>query len=188
MTAVSALWLPILLAAVIVFVVSSIIHMTPLWHRNDFPKAAREDEILDALRPLAIPPGEYMLPRAGSMKEMGAPEFVAKLNRGPVLMLRVLPNGPSGIGRSLVLWFIYSLVVGYFSAYVAGHGLAPGADYLRVFQLIGATAFVGYALALVQLSIWYRRPWGPTVKALFDGLIYAALTAGTFGWLWPHAA
>jgi hypothetical protein len=25
-----------------------------------------------------------------------------------------------------------------------------------------------------------------TIKEVFDGLIFALLTAGTFGWLWPR--
>ena len=75
---------------------------------------------------------------------------------------------------------------GFFAAYVAGRALAPGTEYPRVFQLVGATAFVGYSLALLQTSIWYRRAWKLTIKSIFDGLIYALLTAGTFGWLWPH--
>jgi hypothetical protein len=98
----------------------------------------------------------------------------------------VLPNGPSGIGRSLVLWFLYSAVVGVFAAYVAGRALPPAADSLRVFRFAGVTAFVGYAVALWQMSIWYRRAWSTTIKATVDGLIYALLTAGVFGWLWPR--
>jgi len=89
------------------------------------------------------------------------------------------------MGRNLALWFLYTLIVSYFAAYVAGRALAPGANYLHVFQLVGATAFIGYSLALLQMSIWYRRAWSLTVKAMFDGLIFGALTAGTFGWLWP---
>jgi hypothetical protein len=88
--------------------------------------------------------------------------------------------------RNLIQWFVFLIVVGIFSAYIAGRTLAPGTPYLRVFQIVGATAFMGYALALCELSIWYRRSWSLTLKSAFDGLIYAALTAGTFGWLWPH--
>src|SRR5688572_1588720 len=47
MVAVSALWLPILVSAVAVFVVSSIIHMTPLWHKSDYPRLPTEDRVLD---------------------------------------------------------------------------------------------------------------------------------------------
>ena len=42
MTALSQLWLPILISAVAVFVVSSVIHMALPWHRSDFPKMADE--------------------------------------------------------------------------------------------------------------------------------------------------
>ena len=39
MVALSALWLPILLSAVVVFITSSIIHMATPWHKNDYSKA-----------------------------------------------------------------------------------------------------------------------------------------------------
>ena len=186
MVTLQALWLPILLSAVIVFVVSSIIHMLLPWHKSDYPKVPEEDKLMDALRPLAVPPGDYMIPRASSMQDMRSPEFAAKLQKGPVLILTMMPNGPFAMGKSLVFWFLYSLVIGIFAAYVASRALPAGADYLRVFQLTGVTAFIAYSLALWQMSIWYRRAWRITLKATVDGLIYALLTAGTFGWLWPR--
>jgi hypothetical protein len=90
------------------------------------------------------------------------------------------------MGGSLVQWFIYSIVVGIFAAYIAGRALVPGAHYLEVFRFAGCTAFVGYAVALPQNSIWYKRSWSVTLKSVFDGLVYALMTAGTFGWLWPN--
>ena len=53
------------------------------------------------------------------------------------------------------------------------------------FRFVGCTAFIGYAVALWQNSIWFKRKWSTTAKNTFDGLVYALLTAGTFGWLWP---
>ncbi len=185
MTTIAALWMPILVAAVIVFIASSIIHMAPLWHRSECPKVPNEDKVMDALRPLAIPPGDYMLPRASDMKAMKSPEFIEKVTRGPVMILTVLPNGPFTMNKSLMQWFVYVLVVGVFAAYVAGRTLAADADYLAVFRIAGATAFIGYAVALWQMSIWYHRSWSTTFKATLDGLIYALLTGGVFGWLWP---
>ena len=185
MTALTALLLPILLASVIVFIASSIIHMAPLWHRNDYPRLDNQDAILGALRPLAIPPGDYMLPRAKNMDEMRTPEFTEKLTTGPVVVMTVMPNEKPSMARPMVLWFIYIVVVNYFAAYVASRALAPGAPYLEVFRFVGATAFIAHAMALWQMSIWYRRAWSMTIKSTFDGLIYALLTAGTFGWLWP---
>lgn len=186
MTVLTALWLPILVSAVFVFIASSIIHMAPLWHRNDYPKLPNEDSVTSALRPLAIPPGDYMMPRATNMKEYKTPEFMEKMNKGPVLVVTVLPNGPVNMARNLSLWFIYCVVVSVFAAYVTCHAVAPGAPYRRVFRFIGATAFMGYVLALWQMSIWYWRSWSMTIKSSIDGLIYALLTAGTFGWLWPR--
>ena len=186
MTELSALWLPILLSSVIVFVMSSIIHMFSPWHKGDFPKTPGEDKVRDALRPLAIPPGDYMVPRASNREEMRSPEFAEKLKKGPVLMLTVFPNGPVSMGKSFVLWFLYSAVVGLFAAYVAGRALPPGVEYLQVFRFAGVSAFLGYSLALWQMSIWYGRSWVTTIKSTVDGLIYALLTAGTFGWLWPR--
>jgi len=186
MTALHLLWLPILLSSVIVFVVSSIIHMALPWHKSDYPKVTNEDRVMDALRPLAIPPGDYMITRPSSREDMRSPEFAEKMRKGPVMMLTVMPNGPMSMGKNLVLWFLYSVVVGLLAAYVAGRALPVGAAYLHVFRFVGVTAFVGYSLALWQMSIWYRRAWSATIKATVDGLIYALLTAGTFGWLWPR--
>ncbi len=186
MVSLSALLPAILVASVIVFVASSIIHMAPLWHGNDFPKLPREEELQQALRPFAIPPGDYFLPRPGGREEMRSPEFKEKLAKGPVAVITVMPNGMIHMTRNLVQWFVFLLVVSFFVAYITSHALERGAPYLKVFQIAGATAFIGYSLALCELSIWYRRSWSLTLKAAFDGLIYGALTAGAFGWLWPR--
>ena len=187
MTPLYALWLPILVSAVIVYIVSTIIHMAlPAWHKNDFQKLANEDKVMDALRPLAIPPGDYAMPRPASMQEMKSPEYAQKRTRGPVVIMTVMPNGPATMGKPLALWFGFCVVVGFFAAYVASATLPPGTAYPKVFQIVGTTAFVGYALAIWPFSIWYGRKWSTTVRSTIDGFIYALLTAGTFGWLWPH--
>ncbi len=181
-----ALWLPILLSAVIVFIVSSVIHMASPWHKNDYPKMEKEDKFREALQPLAIPPGDYMVPRPSGSAAMRSPEFLDKLKKGPVMVMTVMPNGMTPMTMSLVLWFVYLIVIGIFAGYVAGRALPVGAAYLQVFRFVGTTAFLGYSLALWQMSIWYRRSWSITFKATVDGLIYGLLTAGTFGWLWPR--
>ena len=183
---VASLWLPILISAVIVFLASSIIHMGPFWHRGDFPAMPREADVLSALRPLAIPPGDYMLPRAGNMKTYKSPECIEKLKAGPVAIVTVMPNGPIDMRRNLAQWFVFLLVVGMMVALVTSHTLPPGTPYPRVFKVAAAVAFTAYSLALAELSIWYRRSWTLTLKGALDGLIYGLLTGGTFGWLWPH--
>lgn len=185
MTGLLSLWLPIVLSAVVVFIASSIVHMMSGWHKSDHKPVPNEAAVLDALRSFDIPPGDYMAPRCSSMEEMKSPEFKAKLDKGPVVMFTVFPK-MTGMTSNLIQWFIYSLLVGVFSAYIGTHALSTGAQYLKVFQIVGTAAFMGYAVALWQLSIWYHRSWLTTFKSTVDGLIYALLTAGVFGWLWPR--
>jgi hypothetical protein len=90
------------------------------------------------------------------------------------------------MGLSLLFWFLYSLAVGKIAAYIASLSLPVGAGFLPVFRVVGAAAFAGYSLALLQQSIWYRRSWRTTILSMCDGLLYALLTAALFGWLWPR--
>jgi hypothetical protein len=186
MTAMHLLWLPILLSSVIVFIASSLVHMVLPWHKHDFPKLSNEDQLMDALRPLGLPPGDYFIPRPGSRDEMKSSGFAEKARRGPVVLMTVMPNGMMNMGKNLVQWFVYVLIVGSFADYVTGRALPVGATYRHVFRFAGITAFIAYSVALWPLSIWYRRAWMLTIKATIDGLIYGLLTAGTFGWLWPR--
>jgi hypothetical protein len=167
MVSLASLWLPILVSAVFVFVASSIIHMAPLWHQN-------------------LSAGDYFVPWTVPRERRSA-EFQQRMAQGPVAIVSVLPNGPVVMAKPLALWFVYLLVVAAFSALIAAQVLGAGTAYPRVFKVVLTAAFMGYALGLLQNSIWLRRPWSLTCKGCLDGLIYAGLTAGTFGWLWPHA-
>jgi hypothetical protein len=186
MVALSSLWLPILVAGVLVFVASSIIHMLLPYHRTDFAALPAEDDVMEALRRFKIPPGDYLVPCAGAPDRMRSPEFIEKMKRGPVAMMTMMESGAPSMGKPLAWWFVYTLVVGLFAAYVAGRALPPGTHYLQVFRFAGTVAFVGYSLALWQNTIWYKRSVSATAKSTVDGLIYALLTAGVFGWLWPR--
>ncbi|MDA0195645.1 MAG: hypothetical protein O2887_11730 [Bacteroidetes bacterium] len=185
MITITALWLPILLSAVIVFIMSSIIHMVLGYHKSDFTSLPSEEKVSEALREFNIPAGEYVIPKPHGSGDVKSPEYQEKLKKGPVAFMTFMPNGQSSMTGSLIQWFMYSIVVGIFVAYVTGRIYGPDANYLDVFRFSGTTAFLGYSLALVQNSIWYHRKWSTTFKNLVDGLIYALLTAGTFGWLWP---
>lgn len=185
MVPVMSLLLPIIVAAVIVFVASSIIHMFTPFHKGDMKKVPNEEGVMAALRNFNLAPGDYAMPLPSSMAAMGTPEFQAKMVAGPVVMMTVRPSGKPNMNSSLALWFVYSVVVSLFAGYVAGVALAPGADYLKVFQIAGCVAFTGYALGLPQASIWGGKNWGTTLRGMADGLLYGLLTGGTFGWLWP---
>ncbi len=182
----TALWLPILLSAVFVFIISSLIHMVLGYHKSDYKKLPDEDSVMDALRKFEIPEGDYFMPCPTKDCSMRSPEFVQKMNKGPVALITMLKSGCPTMGKSLVLWFLYSVVVSIFAGYICDRAVGPGANYLQVFRFVGSSAFMAYSFALCQDSIWYHRNWCTTIKYMFDGLIFALVTAGTFGWLWPR--
>ena len=153
MVSLAALWMPILLSAVLVFVASSIIHMVLGYHASDLRTFPSEDAVLAALRPFDLAPGDYAAPRPQSTAEAGSPEFKARLDRGPRVLLTVMSRSTS-MGRSLALWFLYLLVVSLFAGYVASVALGPDAPYLEVFRVTSTVAFAGYVLALWQGVVW----------------------------------
>jgi hypothetical protein len=185
MVPITSLWLPILLSAVLVFVASSVIHMFTPWHKGDVRGVPGEEEAMATLRRLKVPPGDYVMPYATSMAMMKDPAYIARLEAGPAVFMTVWP-GSTNMGPQLAGWFAYAIVVSLFAGYLAGVALPAGANYLDVFRFAGTTAFAGYALALPQNSIWWKRGWGFTVRSMIDGLLYGCLTAGAFGWLWPR--
>lgn len=178
-----SLLVPILVSAVLVFIASAIVHMFLGYHNRDYVAAPNEDVLRAALS--HVPPGDYVLPHAGSMAAMKSPEFTAKMREGPVVLMTVRPGATPSMGKELTLWFVYCVVVSVFAGYIASRALGPGAAYPDVFRFAGTTAFAGYALAQWQNAIWYRGSPMTSLRNTFDGLIYALITAGVFGWLWP---
>lgn len=185
MVSLFALWLPILLSAVIVFVASSIIHMVLPYHRSDYKQLPDEDKLRAALRSAGLQPGLYHFPFC-THKEMNTPAAQEKFKEGPVGFVTIFPSGPPNMSKFLGLWFVYCLILGVFTAYLTGRTVAFGAHYRVVFRVVGTAAFMAYGLGPMVNGIWKGQPWSVVFKEAFDGLVYALLTAGTFGWLWPR--
>jgi hypothetical protein len=186
MVPLASLWLPILVSAVIVFLASWIVHMFLPIHRGDFAKLPQEDAVLDALRSLNVPSGQYLAPYANTAGQMKQPEYVEKRKRGPAIFLTLAAGPDPGMGKPLAQWFVYLLVISVFTAYLADNAIAIGAPYMMVFEFVCVTAFMAYALGHVHQSIWYRQAWRTTAAYFIDGLIYSLLTGAVFGWLWPR--
>lgn len=180
------LLLPILLSAVAVFVASSIIHMVLQLHNPDYRKLANEDEVRDAIRRGTPSPGQYMIPHCVHAKGGPTPEDVKRFTDGPVGFLYIRESGMPKIGPFLGKWVLYTVVIAVLVAYLAKSTLPKGESYLAVFRVVGMSAWLAYAWASPPDSIWKGKPWAITVRCLFDGLVYAALTAGVFAWLWPR--
>jgi len=186
MVSLLSLWLPIVVSAVVAFLASWLLHMVVGHHRHDLRRLPLEETVLDALRAAQIAPGDYMAPHAASPAQLRDPEFIERRRRGPVVLLTLSAGGALRMGKPLAQWFVYLLIVALLSAYVASRTLAAGAPYLSVFRVVGTVAFMGFAMGQPHQPIWWQRPWSSTVKYMIDGLIYALLAAGVFGWLWPR--
>lgn len=186
MLSLPSLWLPILLSAVFVFIASSLIHMVLKYHNSEYRQLANEDEVRDAIRKHNPTPGQYVLPYCADMKEMGSDVMKQKYMDGPLGFLTLRPNGVPKMGPSLIYWFLFTVVVSIFAAYIGHVTLPAKMHYLTVFRVVGSAAFMAYGLGTLPGAIWMSRPWSAVFKELVDALIYALLTAGTFGWLWPR--
>ena len=175
------LWQPILLSAVLTFVAGAVIWMVMPWHKSDWSKVADEEGVRNALG--AIAPGQYNLPHCPDQAAFKNPEMQQRFKDGPIAFITVVPSGLPVMGPKLGLMFAFNILVAIVCAYFVSRTAAPGADYLAIFRISGAVAFVAYGMAYVQESVWFGRRWSATIKTFLDALIYSLLTGGAFGWL-----
>ena len=175
------LWQPILLSAVLSFVAGAVIWMVMPWHKSDWSKATDEEGARSALRGLV--PGQYNLPHCADRAALNDPDMRQKFEDGPLAFITVVSSGVPVMGPKLGLMFAFNVLVAVVCAYFVSRTAAPDADYLAIFRISGAVAFVAYGMAYVQESIWFGRPWSATIKTFLDALIYSLLVGGAFGWL-----
>ena len=186
MVGLSALWVPILVSAVFVLIALVLIHSLVGWHKGDMIAVPGEAKVMETMRGLNVPPGDYRFPYSNSTAEMTGPEFIEKMKQGPVGIMSIRPNGEINMAKLLGQWFVYTILIAVLAAYITGRTRAPGASYLEVFRVSGAVAFCCYVVALWQDWIWWGRSTRFTVTSSLDGIIYALITGATFRWLWPR--
>lgn len=187
MVTLQSLLLPVLLAAVAIFVVSSVIHMATPWHKGDLAPLPDEEGVRRALAPFAIAPGEYGMPRPSSVEDMKSPEFQRKRNEGPVMFLTVLAPGPVSMSRALGAWFVYCCAMGLGAALICAMALPAGADSGLAGRVAGGVAFLGYAGALWQGVVWSGRSPATALRSTIDAVLYGAITGALIAAFWPAA-
>ena len=184
MTFVAQLWLPVLISAVLVFVLSAASHMVLPWRRNEWGRITEFGALQAALRGLG--PGLYAFPSAPDRRDQMKPEWTERWAKGPSGWLTVAPPGPIRMGRNMGLSLLAFLFVAFSVAYVTFHSLGPAPRALAVFRVVGTVAFLSFGFGPVFNSIWYHRPWTAYAADLIDALLFALVMAATFGWLWPR--
>jgi len=182
-----SLWLPVVVSAVAVWLLSSVLHMVLKYHRADYRPLPDEEAVGAALRKDSPPPGVYTIPYCADMSAMKDPAFQEKYRRGPVALITMMKNGPPAMGKYLVLWFLFCLLVSFTAGYVARHTLTPASAGLLVMQITGTVAFVGYGYGALIDWIWAAQPASNALRSLVDALLYALATGAVFWWLWPAA-
>lgn len=179
------LWLPVVVSAVVVFVISSVLHMVLKYHKADYKQLPNEDAVREVMGKAKPAPGLYVTPYVGDPKEMSSPDYQEKRLKGPVAMITVAPSGPVTMGKQLAQWFFVALFVSFLSSYVVRHSLPAGATAREAMRIISAVAFGCYGVSHLIDSVWMMRPWSNTGRALFDALIYSLATGAVFYFLWP---
>ncbi len=179
------LWKPILIGGLAIFVVSALVWTVMPHHKKEWARLQNEDAVADAIRAGSPTPGLYNIPHMYDMAAMGTPEGKAKMERGPLVYLTVVPNGVPAMGPMMAKSALFNILVALFVAYVCWHTLAPGTEYLKVFRIAGTVAFMTCALGAMPESIWFGRPWKSFGLQVIDATMYALVLGGIFGWLWP---
>lgn len=182
-----SLWLPVVVAAVAVWIVSAILHMVLRYHRTDYKPLSDEAGVGPVLRKAATAPGVYAIPYCTEPSQMKDPAVRKRYEDGPVALITVLRSGPPAMGKYLLLWFLFCFLVSFVTGYLARHTLAPGADGLDVLRITGTAAFLAYGFGYIQDSIWKGIPWINSIKGIVDAAIYAVVTGVVFRCLWPGA-
>lgn len=188
MVSFAQLLLPLIAAAVLVFVASSLIHMVFKWHNPDYQKLGNEDEVMAAIRKGMSGGGQYAIPHCMDMKQMQTPEMQKKLEDGPTGFIVVRGPGKPGVGKPLALWFALTLLVSGVAGCILATTLGPGAARGQVLHIAGLISFAAFAVGSVSDAIWFARPWRAVGKDLLDAVIYAGIIGGTYAVLWPATA
>lgn len=187
MVTLTALWLPILLSGVGVFFLSALMWMMMPHHKKDFSRLPDEDSVMRILR-AQNPAGQYSFPHCDGHAGMKDPAWQEKMKTGPAGLLYIMPPGGHNMGSAMLKSVVHNLLVAVLVAYVAAHALAPGAEYLAVFRIVGAVTILAYVGGRFADAIWMGHTWRSVWMQAVDGVVYGLFTAGIFGWLWPSAA
>ncbi|MBX3359580.1 MAG: hypothetical protein KF745_14270 [Phycisphaeraceae bacterium] len=183
----TSLWLPILLSAAAVWIVSTILSLPFLHHKNDWVglPAGQEDALLGFLRTSGIRPGNYLFPDFRSREAMESEKVKTALEHGPVGHLSVW-SPPLSMGGKLAGTFVVYLVVSALIAYLASVALPRPAEFARVFQVVATAGVLAYSFAFIPSAIWFGAYRRAIAAGVVDGVVCGLITGAIFAWRWPH--
>jgi hypothetical protein len=178
------LWLPIVAAAIAVFVASSLVHMVFKWHKSDFGRLSDEDEVQSVLRKAGAARGQFIVPYCQDMKESQSEAMKAKYIAGPIASITVFPSGVPTMGPMLGKWFVQNLVFATIAAAIALQVYGRGEHGHEAGHLAGLLTALAYGGGSIGQGVWMGKPWRVVALDLLDALIYGTVTALVFWKLW----
>ena len=186
------LWLPILVAGLVVWIASAVAWMAIGHHTKDRDPIpdGREQELMDAVTRLNIRPGSYGFPDFFQCKDKNIPAAERKqamkelYNRHPQGLLRVW--APINMGRNMALTALFYLVTSAVIGYLAWAALPEGATFAKVFQVVGTAAILAYCFAGFPGDLWFQEKRRAMAMNLIDGVIFGLITAAIFAYFWPR--
>jgi hypothetical protein len=178
------LWLPILLSAVAVWILSALVWMAMPHHKQDFIRLPDEDGFMDYVRQSGIKPGNYVFPDFRGREAMKSPKVEKALNDGPVGHLSLWPT-PLTMGGKMVATFIVYLVASILIGYLTRVALPGAAPFAKVFQVAGTAGILAYCFSFIPNAVWFGSYRRTIVANIIDGIVYGLITGAIFAWRWP---
>ena len=179
------LWLPILLSAAAVWLLSLIFGMALPHHKQDWIGLPDEDGFMDYIRRSGIKPGNYLFPDFRGRAALKSEKVEKALKEGPVGHLSVWQT-PVTMGGKMVATFIVYLVVSTLIAYLTRVALPGPAEFAKVFQIAATAGILAYCFSFIPNALWFGSYERTIVATFIDGLIFGAITGAIFAWRWPH--
>ena len=180
------LWLPIVVSTIVLFFASFAAWVILPHHFGDKKKLAHEQEVMNLVKDLKIPPGNYMFPYADNKAEQGSAEFQTRYQAGPRGCLDVYASADMRLNMVLTVlfFFVTSAVIGYITHFVFQISGPDGETFMNVLRVAGTIGMLTHGSSGVLNNIWFkRRSW----TDVLDGIVFGVLIGLIFAALWPYA-
>ena len=179
-----ALWLPILVATVVLWVLSFVAWVVLPHHFGDFKKLDSENEMMELVKQANIPAGNYMFPYSGTKPEQDSKEYQDRYTEGPRGTLNVynMPNMGINMAQTILYFLITSLTIACITNVACPAGDAE-TDFMKVFRIAGTIGVLTYASSGVLHKIWFKaKQW----TDMLDGAVYGVALGLIFAALWKY--
>ncbi|MCC6425806.1 MAG: hypothetical protein IT435_03190 [Phycisphaerales bacterium] len=179
-----ALWLPILVSAVAVWIASAIVWMAMPHHKKDYIELPDEKGFTAFLKSQNIPAGVYGFPDCKTPEKRNSPEMKEAWQHGPMGMLYVWKT-PMSMGGKMFATFLVFLCASAGIGYLASIAITGSPEGMHVFRIVATAGTLTYCFSFIPNMIWFGAYRRTIVANIVDGIAYGVITGLVFMWMWP---